>query len=159
VQEEIESHTIALVINTGKLTAHELKAAMTKALAQMEHESAVRTTNRARDQPRHGQQTVKQLLKQGDTVTHVEIPGQDARSFARIARKYDVDFSIEKLRSGSQVKYLAFFKAKDADALTAAFHAYVDQQQKKQEKPSLRKALSQNAPTIEPKEKEQEVSR
>jgi hypothetical protein len=88
----------------------------------------------------------------------VEIPGQDARSFARIARKYDVDFSIEKLRSGGQVKYLAFFKAKDADALTAAFHAYADQQQK-QSKPSLRKALSQNAPTVASKEKKREVAR
>ena len=41
-----------------------------------------------------------------------------------MARKYGVDFALKKDKSGDIPKYLVFFKARDADALTAAFKEY-----------------------------------
>jgi hypothetical protein len=38
-----------------------------------------------------------------------------------VSRKYGVDFAVRKDKSVSPPKYLVFFKARDADALTAAF--------------------------------------
>lgn len=40
------------------------------------------------------------------------------------ARKYRVDYAVKKDRSVSPLKYLVFFKTRDADALTAAFTEY-----------------------------------
>ncbi len=70
----------------------------------------------------HGKQTVKQLVSQGAGVRNIEITGKNIKSFERVARKYGVDFALKK--DPAQGKYLVFFKARDADALNAAFAEY-----------------------------------
>ena len=68
------------------------------------------------------------------------------RDFERIARKYGVDYAVKKDRSASPPKYLIFFKARDADALTAAFTEYTGKKVKKAEKterPSVLAKLAQ----------------
>ncbi len=65
--------------------------------------------------------------------------------FERIARKYGVDYAVKKDRSTSPPKYLIFFKARDADALTAAFSEYTQKKVKKadrSERPSVLEKLS-----------------
>ena len=47
-----------------------------------------------------------------------------SNSICAVARKYGVDFALKKDTSGDIPKYLVFFKARDADALTAAFKEY-----------------------------------
>ena len=67
------------------------------------------------------------------------------RDFERIARKYGVDYAVKKDRSTSPPKYLIFFKARDADALTAAFSEYTQRKVKKadrSERPSVLEKLS-----------------
>ena len=59
-----------------------------------------------------------------------------------IAKKYGVDYAIKKDRSVSPPKYLVFFKARDADALTAAFNEYSVKQMNRSQKPSVLKQLS-----------------
>jgi len=90
----------------------------------------------------HGKQTVKQLVSQGAGVQNIEITGKNIKSFERVARKYGVDFALKK--DPAQGKYLVFFKARDADALNAAFAEYAGKSLNRsaQKKPSLLGQLS-----------------
>ena len=89
---------------------------------------------------------MKQLIGQNQGVSNIEINDPSIRDFERIARKYGVDYAVKKDRSASPPKYLIFFKARDADALTAAFTEYTGKKVKKAEKterPSVLAKLAQ----------------
>ena len=90
----------------------------------------------------HGKQTVKQLVKQGQGVQNIEITDKNIRSFEHVAKKYGVDFALKK--DSTNGRYLVFFKARDADALNAAFAEYTAKtmQRKAPQKPSVRQRLS-----------------
>ena len=130
LQEEITQKTLALCVQTGKMTAQLLQQAMKKVLADMEK-------HKNDPQLRHGKQTIRQLMKHGAGVSNIEITDQNIKSFERTARKYGVDFALKKDRSVSPPKYLVFFKARDNDALTAAFTEYTAKTLRHTEKPSL----------------------
>ena len=68
---------------------------------------------------------------------------KNIKSFDRVARKYGVDYAVKKDRSVSPPKYLVFFKARDADALTAAFKEFTAKTLRKKERPSMRTKLTQ----------------
>ena len=132
MQDEVRDKSVALVIrvgkNGGKLTADLLKW-------------AIRQYQRQANEPQHGKQSVKSLVEQGGGVQNIEITDKNIKSFERVARKYGVDFALKK--DPSQGKYLVFFKARDADALNAAFAEYTAKTLKrKRGKPSLKKQLS-----------------
>ena len=114
MQEEIEHRAVTLAISTVKLTGRVLKAAIRQFLAALK---------KGRDSPKipHGKQTVKELVRQNVGVSNIEITDSNIKSFERVARKYGVDFALKKDRKATPPKYLVFFKARDADALTAAF--------------------------------------
>jgi hypothetical protein len=89
-----------------------------------------------------GKQTVKQLVGQGHGVTNIEVSDKNIKSFESIARKYGVDFAVVKDASENPPKHLVFFKARDTDAITAAFKEYSSKHMAKAtEKPSLLGAL------------------
>ena len=111
MQEEVTQKTIALVIKTAKLDANVLKAAMRMYLNH----------RRQKAQKTHGKTSVKKLVGEGVGVSSIEVTDGNIKSFERVARKYGVDFALKKDKSGDIPKYLVFFKARDADALTAAF--------------------------------------
>ena len=58
-----------------------------------------------------------------------------------IARKYGIDYAIRKDKSVDPPKYLVFFKAKDADAMTAAFKEYSAKIMNRSRRPSVLKQL------------------
>ncbi|HBF5149277.1 PcfB family protein [Clostridioides difficile] len=58
------------------------------------------------------------------------------------ARKYGVDFAIKRDNNVTPPKYLVFFKAKDVDALTAAFTDYTAKRVKQKNRPSVLARLS-----------------
>ena len=92
-----------------------------------------------------GKQTVKQLVGQNQGVSNIEITDPSIKEFEKIARKYGVDYAVKKDRSSSPPKYLIFFKARDADALTAAFSEYTQKKVRKadrSERPSVLEKLS-----------------
>ena len=134
MQEDIEHRAVTLVINGVKLTGRTLKNAISKYLAHRKQ--------KARESP-VGKQTVKELVGQGQGVTNIEITDGNIKSFERVARKYGVDFALKKDKSGDIPKYLVFFKARDADALTAAFREYTAKEVKRasQDKPSVLEQL------------------
>ena len=131
MQEEVENRTVALAINTSKMTARVLQEALRKLLLEM---------RKSRDSPskiRQGKQTIKQLIGQGAGVSNIEIADSNIKAFERVARKYSVDYALMKDTAGLMPKFLVFFKARDADALTAAFTEFSSKVLKRDEKPSL----------------------
>ena len=135
MQEEVEQITLTLAINTTKMTANVLKSAISKYLAyrkEKKREGPVKPC---------GKQSVKQLVGQDQGVANIEITDRNIKDFERIARKYGVDFALKKDKTGDIPKYLVFFKARDADALTAAFKEYTAKSDRKKERPSVLKKL------------------
>mgnify|MGYP000484533269 FL=1 len=135
MQEEVEQRTLTLAINTTKMTANVLKSAISKYLAyrkEKKREGPVKPC---------GKQSVKQLVGQDQGVANIEITDRNIKDFERIARKYGVDFALKKDKTGDIPKYLVFFKARDADALTAAFREYTAKSDRKKERPSVLKKL------------------
>ena len=146
MQEEVENRTLTLVVSGTKFTGRLFKAAISKYMAHRREKKLEK--QRSRDSPvtPKGKQTVKQLIGQNQGVSNIEINDPSIRDFERIARKYGVDYAVKKDRSASPPKYLIFFKARDADALTAAFTEYTDKKVKKAEKterPSVLAKLAQ----------------
>ncbi len=119
MQEEIENRSVTLIISGTKFSGRVLKEAITKYLTHRRDQKYAKA--RAGPVVSHGRQTVKQLIGQNTGVSNIEITDSNIRSFDRVARKYGVDYAVKKDRSVSPPKYLVFFKARDADALTAAF--------------------------------------
>lgn len=165
MQEEVENRTLTLVVSGTKFTGRLFKAAISKYMAHRREKKLEK--QRSRDSPvtPKGKQTVKQLIGQNQGVSNIEINDPSIRDFERIARKYGVDYAVKKDRSASPPKYLIFFKARDADALTAAFTEYTSKKVKKAEKterPSVLeklihfKALIKNAVVDRTKRKELE---
>lgn len=54
-----------------------------------------------------------------------------------------MDYAVKKDRSTKPSKYLVFFKARDADALTTAFAEYTSKKVKKASRPSVLAKLNQ----------------
>ena len=135
MQEEVEQRTVTLAISTSKMTANVLKSAISKYLAYRK--------DKARNGPVKpcGKQSVKKLVQQDKGVTNIEITDKNIKDFERIARKYGVDFALKKDKTGEIPKYLVFFKARDADALTAAFKEYTAKTDRKKERPSVLQKL------------------
>ena len=79
----------------------------------------IRKAYRGRQVP-HGKQSVRKLMAHGTATNSIELSG-DAKSFDRMARKWNVDYAFYK--TGPD-KYLLFFKAGQADAITACFERY-----------------------------------
>lgn len=133
MQEDIENRAVALAIKSVKLTGHGLKVAIAKYLAHRKEQKLHTAPT--------GRQTVKQLMQQGQSVSNIEITDGNIKSFQRVARKYSVNYALKKDTSGEIPKYLVFFKAKDADALTAAFQEYAAREIKREKKPTIQEQL------------------
>lgn len=71
----------------------------------------------------HGRQSVKKLMGHGATTNSIELSG-DTKAFDRVARKWNVDYAFYQVAPD---KHLLFFKAGQADAITACFSEYSKQ--------------------------------
>ncbi len=101
---------------------------------------AARAEKEANQKPT-GKQTVEELIGQNQGVSSIDIAQTDLKGFENVARKYGVDYAIRKDISVNPPKYLVFFKARDADALTAAFKEFTAKAIRKEERPSVLKQL------------------
>ena len=136
MQEEVENRTVNLAISTTKLTARVLVRAALKGLAAIKNKAAA-----SKNEKPTGKQTIEELVGQNQGVTNIDIAKTDLRGFEKYARKYGVDYAITKDKSVVPPKYLVFFKARDADAMTAAFNAYSAEILTKNKRPSVLKTL------------------
>lgn len=78
--------------------------------------------HRARQTP-HGKQSVRKLMAHGASASSIELSG-DTKLFDRVARKWNVDYAFYQVAPD---KHLLFFKAGQADAITACFSEYSKQ--------------------------------
>lgn len=135
MQEEVRDKSLAFTIKVGKtggrLTADLMKWAMRRYLQQARNPKI-----------HHGRQTVKQLVGQGAGVKSIDITEKNIKSFERVAKKYGVDFALKK--NPDKGEYYVFFKARDDDAMKAAFAEYTAKTvtRKAPEKPSVRRQLA-----------------
>lgn len=148
MQDEVNEKTVSLCIRCGKVTANLLKAAMKKALAKMEQEKQKQQGQKQPKQDKEdktykGKQSMDKLMKQNVQLSNIEITDGNIKSFERVAKKYSIDFSLKKDVNADPLRYYVFFKARDADVMTAAFKEYTGQSLNKDKKPSVRKKLQQ----------------
>ena len=148
MQDEVNEKTVSLCIRCGKVTANLLKAAMKKALVKMEQEKQKLKGQKQPKQDKEdktykGKQSMDKLMKQNVQLSNIEITDGNIKSFERVAKKYSIDFSPKKDVNADPPRYYVFFKARDADVMTAAFKEYTGQSLNKDKKPSVRKKLQQ----------------
>ena len=127
MQEDIEQRTVSITVQAAKLSGRVLKSAIAAALRKMEQQ---RTT------PTVGRNSMKRLAGRDGGTNTIDVPGR-IRSFERYARKYQVRYHIEKNISTTPPSWTVYFKANQADAVTAAFKEYTEKTIKKEHKPSI----------------------
>lgn len=127
MQEDIEQRTISVTVQASKLTGRVLKAAITAVLQKMEQE---------RNTPKVGRNSMKRLTARDPGANTIEVTGR-IRSFERYARKHQVRYHIEKEVGTNPPKWTVYFKANQADALTAAFKEYTQKDLARTQRPSL----------------------
>ena len=138
MQDQLNEKCVSLTIRGTKITGQMLLKAIKLLLKQME---------KAKDKamaPKtyKGKQTVKQLVGQNAGVTDIEITDDNIKNFEPYAKKYGIDYALQKDSNENPPKWLVFFKARDADAMTAAFKEFTAKAIKRGPKiPSLRKEL------------------
>ena len=113
MQEDIEQRTVSITVQAAKLSGRVLKSAIAAALRKMEQQ---RTT------PTVGRNSMKRLAGRDGGTNTIDVPGR-IRSFERYARKYQVRYHIEKNISTTPPSWTVYFKANQADAVTAAYAA------------------------------------
>ena len=126
MQEEVDQKTIALAVKTGKLTAQVLQAAIRKYLAARQ-----KGTGKAH----HGQQSLRQLKKDGSALSNIEITDANIGLFKPCAKKYDIDFTLRKDRTTHPPRYIVIFKSKQADNLEQAFREFTAKTLTKEQRP------------------------
>ena len=133
LQEEITNKAVTLIIDGAKVTERTLERAIAQFLATQKNKQTKQKVYR-------GKQTLKQLANQNAGLANIEITDQNIRSFTSVAKKYHIDFALKKDKTTDHPRYLVFFKSRDADAMTAAFHEFTN---RKLKKPSIHKLLAQ----------------
>ena len=127
MQEEIEQRTVSVTIQAAKLSGRVLKAAIAAALRKMEQE---------RNTPKVGRNTMKRIAGRDGGMNTIEVSGR-IRSFERYARKHQVRYHIEKEVGVDPPRWTVYFKANQADALTAAFKEYTKKDLSRESRPSM----------------------
>ena len=91
---------------------------------------------------------MKRLMQQNRGVTNVEIQKTGIKDFDRYAKRYHIDYAIQKDLSTTPPRYMIYFKAQDTDALSAAFKEYSASVLDKSKRPSVLAKLHDLAQTI-----------
>ena len=123
MQEEVNDRTIALAVRTTKMTADVLRLSL-MALLRSKHYKHIYSAKQSHNDQSHGRQSLRKLMKDGSQISNIEITDDNIRSFERVARKYNIAYSLKKDVSVDPPRFLVFFKAKDVDIMTAAFKEY-----------------------------------
>lgn len=101
MQEEIEHKTVNFAISTAKLSARTLLRGAQFFLRQYDKSAS------------QGKQSMKRLIRQNRGVTNLEIEKTGIKDFDRYAKRYHIDYAIQKDLSCTPPRFLIFFKAQD----------------------------------------------
>ena len=105
MQEEVENKSVAISIKATKLTANVLKAALLKALEEME---------KKQKNPKiyKGKQSVKHLVRQGAGVSNIEITDGNIKSFEKVARNTALTLLSKRMLPHSRPGIWSFSRVK-----------------------------------------------
>jgi len=148
LQEDVERRTVAISVTATKLSAKVLAKALAAAARKIQKEYHNAQTPQ-------GRQTVKKLMNHGVSTSSIPLDG-DTKLFDRVARKWNVDYAFYKTGPN---KYQLFFKAGQADAITACFSEYTKRVMTKERRPSILKNLKQLGEQVRSKPREHERKR
>lgn len=73
---------------------------------------------------KHGEQPISKLTKHGSKLESIEITDQNIKAFERIAKRYSIDFSLEKDRFSKEPVHYVFFKSHDVEIMQRALIEY-----------------------------------
>lgn len=136
MQDEVNERSVSLSVRSARLGAEALARTMRSFLISRNRSRAKPGFEKeGRDQT--GKVSMKQLAASGAQLEQATLAEGGVGSFARVARKYHVAYSVMKDKSSDPPRWIVFFKAKDAAQMEAAFAAYADKVLKAKEKPSV----------------------
>ena len=149
MQEYVEERTIAISVKAAKLSGKVLAAACKKVFAEIAKQQE------AAKRPK-GRQSVQKLMNHHGGKSAMKYVGAP-KDFDRIAKEFHVDYAFHKASPGH---YLLFFKANQADAITAAFQKYSAKVlNKEQDKASILDQLRKFTEQIRTQAKEKQRTR
>lgn len=137
MQDEVNEKVVGLCIKATHMSSDVLKAAMRKYLYEHRQSKQMRRMKRKEQSVPNGKQSLKDMLKQGAELSNIPVTEKNIKDFDRVARKYGIDYSLKRDKSKTPPEYLVFFKARDAEVMTAAFKEYAGIALRKKNKPSL----------------------
>lgn len=146
MQEEVESRTVTLIINSSKLTANELRQALLRFL-EYEKSRKNKKENTQFVKPA-GKTKIKNLCADSEALDSAEVCGS-LLMFDRTARKYGVQYAVRRDWMESPGKSVIIFRAEDRDILRAALKDYADRLEKLTgDRPSVLKLLEETEKQI-----------
>ena len=149
MQEYVEERTIAISVKAAKLSGKVLAAACKKVFSEIAKQQE------AAKRPK-GRQSVRKLMNHHGGKNAIKYVGAP-KDFDRIAKEFHVDYAFHKVSPGH---YLLFFKANQADAITAAFQKYSAKVlNKEQDKASILGQLRKFTEQIRTQAKEKQRTR
>lgn len=146
MQEQVNEKTIALQVNTLKVTTRELRNLMSLYLRHRK-DKKLRNPKAKRIKTIGGKTTLEKLTKKYDGLKSIEITENNIKDFEKTAKKYKLEYALKKDDKTSPPTYFVFFKGRDLDVIDFAFREYLkDSLEKTTEKrPSVRAALKRMA--------------
>lgn len=137
MQEEVEHKTVNLAVRSSKVTAQVLYKGLKAFIEHQKRKAAMKAADK--DEPIKGEQSLKELIGQGQGVSSMPIGDDGIKDFKKICNKYGVDFAVVKDKTVEPPQFTVFFKAKDADAITQVLKEYSAKQMKKKQKAETKK--------------------
>lgn len=137
MQEEVEHKTVNLAVRSSKVTAQVLYKGLKAFVDHQKRKAAMKAAEK--DEPIKSEQSVKELVGQGQGVSSMPIGDDGIKDFKKICNKYGVDFAVVKDKTVEPPQFTVFFKAKDADAITQVLKEYSAKQMKKKQKAETKK--------------------
>lgn len=139
MQEDLEMRTVSMSVSCAKFTGRMFIKCVSLLYNHMKNKQQGKQVPQE-DLIPHGKQTVKELAAQNQGMTSIEVHDKHIKAFDRVARKYGIDYAVKKV-PGCPPRHLIFFKARDQDALDAAFAEFLHKQQVREKRPSIRKLM------------------
>lgn len=139
MQEEVEDKAVNLAIQSSSVTVKGICKGVQAYIRYRKNKNLKKSVRK--DSVLHGEQSLKELVGQGQGVSSIPVVGDSIKNFKKLCNKYGADFAIIKDKTVDPPQYTCFFKAKDVDAITQVVHEYTLRQAKRQKKPSILQKL------------------
>jgi len=90
-----------------------------------------------------GKQSVKNLTRDGGKTATLPLSSKNINDFEKIARKYGIDYALEKDTTKDPPQHTLTYRARDTDTMAAAFKEYLNKslEKSKNKKPTYQERV------------------